>query len=111
MRAANQRLGNCSIFDFVGNSSSKPGASTPTMVGAGPKAADTGRDLPITDRSPPKRRWKYSLLRIAIVGCGGGAGGAPPAGGGGWGGVAGPSDSSKYPSPPIGPPIIFKKIS
>src|SRR3977135_1782713 len=102
MRAANQRLGNCSTFACGGNSSSKPGASTPTMVGAGPKAADTGRGLPIIDRSPPKRRWKYSLLRIAIVGCGGGA--APAAGAGevlgvgwvgwaGWGVWAVPSES------------------
>src|SRR5258705_5779777 len=95
MRAANQRLGNCSIFDFVGNSSSKPGASTPTIVGAGPKAADTGRVLPITDRSPPKRRWKYSLLRIAIVGCGGGAAAGTPAGGAGCACRARPSEFSQ----------------
>src|SRR6266850_7944721 len=97
MRAANQRLGNCSMFACGGNSNSKPGASTPTMVGAGPKAADTGRGLPITDRSPPKRRWKYSLLRIAIVGCGGGAAaaadGAGEVGWVGWAGWAVPSES------------------
>src|SRR5215211_3648092 len=73
MRPAIQTLGNCSIFAFGGNSNSKPGANTPAIVGGGPNAAETGRVLPIIDRSPPKRCWKYSLLRITIVGSGGGA--------------------------------------
>src|SRR5687767_6596921 len=98
MRAAIQTLGNCSMFAFGGNSNSKPGANTPTMIGGGPNAAATGRVLPTTDRSPPKRCWKYSLLKITIVGKGGGAaafaaGGAFPAGAVGGGGCGTPSDS------------------
>src|SRR5436190_11724397 len=72
IRAANQTLGNCSRFALGGNNNSKPGASTPTMIGGGPPTAATGRGLPITDPSPPKRFWKYSLLRITIFGKGGG---------------------------------------
>src|SRR5215510_4053263 len=72
MRAAIQILGNCSMFVCGGNSNSNPGARTPTIIGGGPKAADTGRGLSMIDRSPPKRVWKYSLLRIAMVGNGGG---------------------------------------
>jgi len=45
-------------FATGGNSSSKPGARMPTTMGGGPNAADTGRGLPMIDRSPPKRCWK-----------------------------------------------------
>src|SRR5215211_4363920 len=99
MRAAIQTLGNCSTFDFGGNSNSKPGANTPTMIGGGPNAAATGRGLPITDRSPPNRCWKYSLLRITMLGGGGGGAGALagagtlPAGAAGGGACGVPSDS------------------
>src|SRR6185295_6940619 len=82
IRAASQMLGNCSMFACGGNSNSKPGAKTPTMIGAGPNVEDTGRGLPIIEASLPKRCWKYSLLRIAIVGSCGGAALAAGAGAG-----------------------------
>src|SRR6185295_17577289 len=83
IRAASQMLGNCSMFACGGNSNSKFGAKTPTMIGAGPNVEDTGRGLPIIEASLPKRCWKYSLLRIAMVGnCGGGALGGAGAGAG-----------------------------
>src|SRR5689334_20818889 len=83
IRAASQMLGNCSMFACGGNSNSKPGAKTPTMIGAGPNVEDTGRGLPIIEASLPKRCWKYSLLRIAIVGsCGGALGAVAGAGAG-----------------------------
>src|SRR5688500_3217086 len=112
MRAANQRLGNCSMFAFGGNSNSKPGASTPTTTGAGPSAAATGSGLPITDVSPPNLDWKYSLLRIAIGGSGGGAlaAGAFPAGAAGGAAWGVPSESSKFLPAIIEPPIIWKKL-
>src|SRR5215813_8596952 len=89
MRPAIQTLGNCSTFAFGGNNNSKPGANTPTMIGAGPFAAATGRVLPIIDRSPPNRCWKYSLLRITMFGNRGGAfaAAALPAGGAGCAGA------------------------
>src|ERR1041384_6244135 len=84
MRPAIQRLGNCSMFAFGGNNNSNPGATTPTTIGAGPlpPPAATGRVLPMIDRSPPNRCWKYSSLRITMLGSRGGAfaAGALPAG-------------------------------
>src|SRR5262249_47795213 len=84
-----QILGNCSTFAFGGNNNSKPGATTPTTMGAGPFAAATGRGLPMIDRSPPNRCWKYSSLRITMLGSRGGAfaAGALPAGGAGCAGA------------------------